>query len=508
MWARCRRCGAWFWTSTDLGGKYEYVGEVQLPTRLAERAFIHGDVDALAETLITSNVPFGPVWTTASAMVEIFAALTPGASNAARAQSLARPSAGPLWTRAAELFASQARGEAKAPPPELAFAVDLTLAGDRRLEAHELKASLILLVEGQPELLRLDAARLVQVPLAGPARLLASSRDAIVLAVTTSAGDATVVLDGAGNASAFPPSATVYAVTALDDGWWQFVPHGDTVDRFVELHLADGSPRVKLPRRFEPGATWMPRARRCAGGWIVSNLIDDNGSVQALTLFDDQFATTAFSTGITGERSVTPIDAGSFWATSDGIIERWIIRSAALERIEEHPIRTCWFAGVQLICDHGNGRLVARGPDGAVLWTWQRDASGATYGVDSPCGFLVYDDDHAYLLDPKGTIVRTLAVESPDVSVGSGGTVYMKTTDQLWIFGMHVNLVEVPLAAELETTCNDRALLSTGVGRFLVVGPDGRRSGFAAPEASFTVFGTVGGPYVVEPTRLRVAAFA
>ena len=64
-----------------------------------------------------------------------------------------------------------------------------------------------------------------RVPLAGVPRLLASRRDAIVLAVATSAGDATLVLDGAGNATAFQPAATTYDVTALDDGWWQFVPH-------------------------------------------------------------------------------------------------------------------------------------------------------------------------------------------------------------------------------------------------------------------------------------------
>src|ERR1035437_2241852 len=81
-WVRCRRCGTWFWLSTDIGSKYEYVGAVTLDTALAERALVRGDLDAIAELVVTHRVPYGPVWTTASAMVEIFCALTPGATEA------------------------------------------------------------------------------------------------------------------------------------------------------------------------------------------------------------------------------------------------------------------------------------------------------------------------------------------------------------------------------------------------------------------------------------------
>src|SRR5512142_975206 len=73
-WARCRNCGAWFWTSTDLGGKFEYVGEKALDRELAERAFWNGDVGAAAKLLVESDVPYGPVWTTATALLEMLRA--------------------------------------------------------------------------------------------------------------------------------------------------------------------------------------------------------------------------------------------------------------------------------------------------------------------------------------------------------------------------------------------------------------------------------------------------
>src|SRR5665647_2713498 len=239
----------------------------------------------------------------------------------------------------------------------------------------------------------------------------------------------------------------------------------------------------------------MPPARRFAGGWILSNLVDDDGAVQALTVFDARFATLAFSTGITGERQVTPIDDHSLWANIDDTIERWVIDGRRLVRAQHHPMRACWLLGYRLVIDH-QGTLTARGPDGAQLWTWQRATTGASYGVATTSGVLVYDDTRAHLLDRDGHLVRSFAVEFPDVRVGSGGTVYLKTTDQLWILRDQVRAIEVALDSELMTTCGDRALLARGAGRFELIAPDGRRAGFTASGATFSSIGTAGGPYV------------
>ena len=329
-WVRCKKCGAWFWLSTDVSGRCEHVAAVALDASLAARAFVSRDLDAIAELVVTNDVPNGPVWTTASAMVEIFCALTPGATDDARARALSRVSGGALWAGAAELLAKEARASARAAPPALQFPVDIRLPDHRFVEVHEVGSALVVIPDGNSELLRLDATGLVRLPLAGAARHLASRRDAVMFAIATAAGEAILVLDGAGTATALPPSMTTYAVTPLDDGWWMFVPKTSEAVRWVELRLPDGKPHVKFPRRFATDATWMPAARRFGGGWIVSNLVDDDGALQALTLFDAQFTTVAYSAGIDGERAVTPIDAVSFWASTDGTMERWIRRERTL----------------------------------------------------------------------------------------------------------------------------------------------------------------------------------
>lgn len=500
-WLRCRHCGIWFWASTDVGGKYEYVGAVAIDPFLGELAFVERDLDAIAELVATKQVPYGPIWTTASALVEVVRALTPGSDDAARAGALRRtPSA--RWAGAAELLAKDVRA---APAPALQFSIDLQLPGYAFTEYHEVGPALVLVPEGRTELLRLEARGLVQLPVAARPRYLASHRDAVMFAIATPAGDAALVLDAAGNATASPPAPERYEVTALDDGWWLFVPHGDLADRHIELHVPDGTPRVKLPRRFTHHPTAMPPPRRFADGWIVSNLVDDDGNVQALTLFDAQWQTAANSIGIAGDRAVTPIDDTTFWASTDDTIERWIRREQALERVESFAMRASWIAGDRLIVEGSAGELAAYGRSGEPLWTWQRATTGATYGVATPNGVLVYDDVRAHLLDRDGRAITSFAVEHPDVLTGTGGTVYVKSTAELWIVRDEASAIVVGTALALETTCGDAALLARADGYCELVSRDGSRASFTATGATFSVIGTLGGPYVVEAARIRAA---
>jgi hypothetical protein len=120
----------------------------------------------------------------------------------------------------------------------------------------------------------------------------------------------------------------------------------------------------------------------------------------------------------------------------------------------------------------------------------------------------MYDDTRAHLLDRDGRLVTSFAVENPDVLVGSDGTAYVKSAADLWIVRDDARSVPVTLDHDLETTCGDDALLSCGDDRFELIAPDGRRAGFTASGAVFSVVGTVGGPYVVENERIRVARFA
>src|SRR5262249_46548386 len=135
---------------------------------------------------------------------------------------------------------------------------------------REVGPSLVVLPEGRTELIRIDARAAVQVPLAGTPRVLAARRDAVVLAVATPVGEAIVVLDGDGRAQAYAPTTARYDVTPPDDGHWLFVPEAPG-DRTFELCKPDGEPIGKLPRRFTKPA--MPPPRRCAGGWLVTNIL-------------------------------------------------------------------------------------------------------------------------------------------------------------------------------------------------------------------------------------------
>ncbi len=166
-WVRCKKCGAWFWLCTDVDDRYQHVGAVALDAALAARAFVSRDLDAIAELVVTNDVPNGPVWTTASAMVEIFCALTPGETDDARARALGRVSGGTRWAGAAELLVKQARALERAAPPTLKFLVDLRLPDYRFVEVHEVGSALVVIPDGKSELLRLDATGLVRLPLGG-----------------------------------------------------------------------------------------------------------------------------------------------------------------------------------------------------------------------------------------------------------------------------------------------------------------------------------------------------
>jgi hypothetical protein len=191
-WARCRVCGAWFWLATDMG-RFDYIDDAPLDVALAERAFVAGDLAAMAQLLVTSDILRGPAWTTASARVALFAALTPEATDAARARALGDHPGAPLWDQAAELLARRAREATLAAADPLPFAVDIQIPDYTFVETYEVGPALVLVPVGRNEVLRLDAAGLVAIPLAAAPRRLAGHDHAVVFSVPTPAGEATLV---------------------------------------------------------------------------------------------------------------------------------------------------------------------------------------------------------------------------------------------------------------------------------------------------------------------------
>src|SRR5207344_1161517 len=92
--------------------------------------------------LVQHDLPYGPVWETPSALVEMLRAITPAANDRARSEALdAVPPKG-RWVLAADLL----RETASSPPPqasELVFAMDLAFPGRTFEETYEVGEALV-----------------------------------------------------------------------------------------------------------------------------------------------------------------------------------------------------------------------------------------------------------------------------------------------------------------------------------------------------------------------------
>jgi hypothetical protein len=488
---RCRKCGKYFWTVTDVGGKYEYVDAWELDAALARAALVEKDARALARLLVGMNLPKGPVWTSPRALADIFRALTPHDTDATRAAAIEAALPRGLWATAARALAKSAETLAK--QGAFPFSIDLR-TGKTFTEWFEVGEALVLFTGG-PELLRLEARGLVQLPFASPPRLAAHARDRAL--VTAQGGF--VVLDSDGNAIAHTREGATSAI-AFADGWITFDAEGE--ERFVELRLPDGVPRKKLRRRF--GKTTMPEPLRLREGFVLTDAIDSDGVVQALTLVSDDFATLAQSTieATDAWRMTSAIDDASFWATTDKRIERWVRKDAVLERVQTMDASTSWPFRDLLVVDTVD-ELVALSPRGETLWRIDRHPfDGATYAVDTRAGLFVHRDSSAILLSRNGKVKRTFVVDSPDVRVARDGTVYVKSLADLFVIAEDVKSVDIGLDASLETTFGNAAVLARD-GTALVVTKDGVRD-FALEGATFSVF-ALACAWVVSGDRVRGA---
>lgn len=497
---RCRLCGRCFWTVCDMG-KWQYVAEREVDPALARKAVVEHDPDALAHLFVANDLPHGPLWDLTGALVEIVRALTPGSNDAGRAQALRNAGAGSRWMEAIRVLEETAQSAFRR-ALEATFPVDLVLTGHAVREWYEVGDALVLLTHGS-ELLRLEGRGVTRLELAHPPRLLDRGEERVMLAV----GDAAIlVLDAAGYASTWDVRGPCKA-DALDDGWWLLVPDSGEPVRVIEMRRPDGRPRVGFRRSFDGKEAWMPPPRRMGDGWIFSNLVDQDGATQALSLVDTQWKLVAQSGACPrAERRVVPIDATRFLAEVPGAVERWVRRGRVLEIVETIPARSSWWMKDRLVTDSADGIVTARDADGAVLWTWKRATSGATYGVEAADGLLLYDDDHAHWLDRDGRVRQTFDVELPEVRVGLEGTIYLKSLVDLWILsGTETRRLVLDTDVDLESISGDDAVLRSEDGRCWLVDRAGKLVRFEAKDASFPVYATRGGPWVIEGERVRGA---
>jgi hypothetical protein len=512
-WARCHKCGRWFWLTTD-DSKWQYYAEWEIDGTLAERAFVQGEAEAAARLLVSSDLPEGPLWTSSSALLEMLRAVTPRATDRERSRALAAAAPTGRWAKAARLIEAIATGVMPA-APELPFALDLTLAGRSFGEWFEVGSALVLFQTAPTHaLVRIDGRAVTESTSPGPLHFLGHRDDALLFGVTTPEGVAVGRIDAAGTMTLSAPSHTRYGVFDLDDGHWLFLPADGAPVRDVELRGPDAQPRVKLRMGLASG---VAPPRRMGDGWIVSGCVDEQDQSQALTLLDGAFQIVAQSRGARGHRLMAPADATSLWAETieyPYALERWVRRGEVLERT--FCLETQGWIKVRcgVVACPRDVRAAITGYDDAGQQSFRLDATraGATYFAEVPDGLLVYDDASARTLDPRTgkEVADPIDVEAiVHLLSDRDGTSYLQDRVWLWVFGKTERTrIFVGERMRLETTCGDCALLRDDAGDCLVIGSDGARGRFSAPGAQLSVIGTRGGPYLVEGARVRVARFA
>ncbi len=516
-WARCKKCGRWFWLTSDDSSKWQYYDEWEIDRDLAERALVQGDANAAAQLFVSADLPRGPLWTVTSALVDIFRFVTPKATDAERRQALAAvsPKPGTRWAEAAKLLVDIGKADPSlfTSSPDLHFMLDLSLPGRTFDEGHELGASLVLFQSAPTHaLVRIDAAAVTASEAIGPMHFLARNADALVYGITTPNGQQGICHIDSGSLSAFPPTGVRYSVTTLDAGWWLFVPQDNSPVRYVEFHTPDAQPRVKMRMAFPSASTYACPPRKMGDGWIVSGCVDDEGREQALTLFDAGFKMVAQSERAVGQRVISVIDEYALWCETvenPYIVERWERRGDVLERTLAVEAQS-WIRvsdGVVISLRKVNEGLVGYDDLGSKRMRLKRPTRGATYLTEARDGLLVSDDGSVETIDPRSgnMLAEPIDAEGAHLLVGRQGTTYLSAGASVWVLGQERTQLLLGQGVSLETTCGDDALIRDDKGQCLVVGPDASvRGRFYAPEARFSVVGTRGGPYLIEPGRVRI----
>jgi hypothetical protein len=514
VWAKCKRCGAWVWLATDIGSKIEYVDAWDLDRDLAELAFVQHDAHAVARLLVSTGLPRGPVWGTSSALLSIFRALTPTSNDAERSAALDDASPTGAWATAANVLREIATHPHAAKTAEsLTFTIDLDFPGKSFSEFFEIGSSVILFQElPSPGIVRIDTHAVTEAPCAGPIRFLARSNDAVLFAVATPEGEAIHRIDAAGQLSAFAPSRARYSITPLENGGWLFVPDDDAPVRFIEFHESNGVPRVKIPVAFGNGSRFMCPPKRVGDGWIVSGCVDVHGDEQALSLFDSSFRMIAQSENARGQRLIGVVDDQHWWCetiTPPFTLERWSRRDALLTRDLALEAQSWFRANGCVVVALRSGPLIGIDDSGNELFRQEREVHGSAYFVAFHDDAILYDDRSVRVIDPKtgADRIAPMHIESPEVHVTPNGVAYVSEPTAIQILAGASKRIFLGEELQFETTCGEELLLRSDEGRCFVIAPGGRVRIFDGPDARFSVVGTRGGPYVVEPGRVRIGSF-
>jgi hypothetical protein len=521
-WVRCRACGRWFWLATDVGGKYDYVGGKEIDADLAERAFLCRDLAAIVDLCVSYELPKGPVWQSDRALLALLRKLAPATMDDDLDEALSRaPRESPLAS-VRRLLAARREADREAPnvpAPALAFVVNIECDSHGIEDAIEMPGAVVLCRAEPPfELIRFDSqGSAVRILLPAEPRFLASNGERALWGIAGEEGEVVFSLGPDGTPELLPATPHRVSVIALDEGFFLFVPQTDEEKRYVDLRRPDltTAARLRVPGGDGWGSVPVP-PRKLPGGWVTSGVLDRSGEEVALSLFDDAFELIARAEGSGTISALSPLPDGSVLGTTTdgtGTLERWVREGTRMTRTWARQARASLVAGecVVVLSDD-----MLSGLDATGIMCWSIRHGGAHYLASSGDLVVAYGAAAAAMVvDARsGGVVKRLQLMNdpvgPEVFVDVTGAVYLRDDRWLWIIADGaVTRVALPFAASLLTTAGPSALLGDALsGQYVLVGRDGSvRGGFSAEEARFSVVATQGGPYVVEPRRLRVLAF-
>lgn len=533
----CTGCDKWFWLVED-SGKFQYWNLWELDKSLAERAALTCAPRDFVPLLVRHNpphgLPYGPIWSEAKWLAQALSNLTRSAPPSALIEALEAES--PLPPRWSEVLAwlrqhaaARARSFHASPYP---FCVDVALDLENVVECSEARDRLWLVKGGaSPMLYEASAERVAGYPLLGEPAYVGTRYDrACLISVDAPTGCGLLQIDTDGYIEKAEAKAPVRAVTSSSLGWVfvRLEPERPHVLEFRSIGLALLS---TLRIRDAPHVSNVPTPKQVGEDWLVANSAPGGGPVHPLVLWRPRAGVIAQSEP--GDRFVESVDAVDLqtfvvhWSDPDPFGTLQIFKRNGASLIPGPQLggaRAFRVVGDVVVTQvpELHEALVAWDPSGTERWRFTVDTLSVWMDPEVD-GLRVSMGDRGVELDPAtGEVITEPGLAASPLLRDKQGTRYA-TTDH------HSVILASPDGGQREvfldggykvvTTLGDAAVLSSDEpllpddktlppGRCLVVGNEERiRGAFDAPGACWSVFGTHGGPYVVEPGRLRIGSF-
>lgn len=405
-----------------------------------------------------------------------------------------------------------------APADVPAFGFDLQRDLSRCSALVELPGALVALLHEPACLLRFDGAAALEIPLDGPARVLACDDARALLHVE--GPSPSLLLLRADTMIALPLGEAI----ELDAGM---------LDRGALLLAARRSPSPSQPRRIDlrdASLEFMAsiavelttdelaraRPRAMAEGWVVSNGLTDAGEVVTLCLFDARWQVLAFGRDDPGPRELDVVDAERLLArplTGGSRVELWQRRGDRLERTLERACASHLRIG-ELVIGLDAGGLFGLSLSGTPLWRTTADAIDTELVALAACVVIASERT---LVTREPASGRELARLDADFSgpllVDGAGWAHRIAADRLVRCSPSGAIETTPLDARyaLVGVAGEGVLLraATRGPRHLWIDSHGHvRATFEADPHPTRLHRTRGGPHVLERDRLRVGTLA